>query len=815
MDKNIQRGLNDRLYEKRKAAALELEKLIKDLIKAGDSNKINEIISKLSRDFAYAVHQPNSRNGGLIGLAATAIALGQHEVPKYLEKIIHPVLACFGDQDARVRYYACESLYNISKVAKGEILLYFNEIFDNLCKLTADSEVSVKKGADLLDRLIKDIVAEKATTYVSVLNVKKPEDYKELKSTVEKPNGKTIQVNEPQSPLAFSLPKFIILLKERIYVMNPYVRMFLVSWIRLLDSISDLDLIYYLPTFLSGLIQFLSDGHDDVKVATHSLLDLLLQEIENINEIKKILQESKKENTTNKLTLDNESGSSVKVDHPIQRIVEGNYIHGQDINLDFPEIIHILISHLDSSKEEIQIVVLSWLATLLKISPLSFIPLIPDILSILLSIVAHEGTSRESAIQLNLELMKLIEGHEIEGDDKSLNISQIVKVLTLNSLNDKEQTRLAALDWLIMLNDKCFEEVLSNNNETISVHLLRAMSDPSEKVIDKVLQLLANIANRGNDKYFESFMIDLLQLFKSDRLLLESRGNFILRTLCISLNPEMIYSSLAKVLENEPDLGFISIMVQMLNNNLITAPELTKLRHNLNLKSNMNESEEDWNLFKRLFKSWSHNPPALLSLCMLCQSYQLAFGILETFTENELTVSLMVQIDILVQLLESPVFAKLRMQLLSPESNPYLYRCLYGILMLLPQSTAFHTLKTRLDSVSNINNLPIPSNRRNSEAKIESRIEEKLELLEIFKSIQQKHEEYRLSELNKKAPRDYDLGQLSKLSLNPASPKTEEFSDKSGIGSNKSDKTSKKQSTLVRKISSRPFGIGFNNNDKD
>lgn len=61
------------------------------------------------------------------------------ELPRYLEIIVPPVLACFTDQDARVRYYACESMYNIAKVAKGEILRYFNHIFDALCKVyTAD-----------------------------------------------------------------------------------------------------------------------------------------------------------------------------------------------------------------------------------------------------------------------------------------------------------------------------------------------------------------------------------------------------------------------------------------------------------------------------------------------------------------------------------------------------------------------------------------------------------------------------------------------------------------------------------------------------
>ena len=53
----------------------------------------------------------------------------------YLAEVVPPVLACFTDQDARVRYYACEAMYNIAKVAKGEILLFFNDIFDALCKV--------------------------------------------------------------------------------------------------------------------------------------------------------------------------------------------------------------------------------------------------------------------------------------------------------------------------------------------------------------------------------------------------------------------------------------------------------------------------------------------------------------------------------------------------------------------------------------------------------------------------------------------------------------------------------------------------------
>ena len=58
-------------------------------------------------------------------------------------------------------------MYNVSKVARSHILLYFNEIFDALTKLSVDIELSVKNGAELLDRLIKDIVCEKSTFHIN------------------------------------------------------------------------------------------------------------------------------------------------------------------------------------------------------------------------------------------------------------------------------------------------------------------------------------------------------------------------------------------------------------------------------------------------------------------------------------------------------------------------------------------------------------------------------------------------------------------------------------------------------------------------
>lgn len=53
----------------------------------------------------------------------------------YIPDLVRPVLACFNDADSRVRYYACEALYNVVKVARGAVLEYFNDIFDGLSKV--------------------------------------------------------------------------------------------------------------------------------------------------------------------------------------------------------------------------------------------------------------------------------------------------------------------------------------------------------------------------------------------------------------------------------------------------------------------------------------------------------------------------------------------------------------------------------------------------------------------------------------------------------------------------------------------------------
>lgn len=148
--------------------------------------------------------------------------------------------------------------------------------------------MSVKNGAELLDRLMKDIVADAASNYVSIYHEDDPNRTPRDKplgeshdGSGEPPNysltsgGKDTDGQSNTSPTrngdfdrsnvqspermgpdrrAFSLERFIPLLNERVYAISPYTRMHLVSWLMVLNTVPDLELVTYLPDFLDGLL---------------------------------------------------------------------------------------------------------------------------------------------------------------------------------------------------------------------------------------------------------------------------------------------------------------------------------------------------------------------------------------------------------------------------------------------------------------------------------------------------------------------------------------------------------------------------------
>ncbi|RCH86560.1 hypothetical protein CU098_007244, partial [Rhizopus stolonifer] len=522
--------LTDKAYGARKNAALQVEKLVREYEKIPE--KVTHIVDTLVQEFVYS-NDPFARYGGLIGLAATSIALGQG-VSEYLDIIVPPILTCFSNQDQKVRYYACESMYNIAKVAKGEVLRFFNSMFDALCKLSADSEVSVKNGAELLDRLIKDIVSELATTYESL--------YSESFNTSESGQELPVPSSLPRNT-AFSLPRFIPLLSQRIYVRNSASRQFLVSWMCVLDSIPDLELVSFLPEFLDGLIRCLNDASEDVRTSTGELLQDFLGEIKEAaaarqlkrqNEFQKYTKDKKRESkqtdaaiatttTTAAATaaaavdsgptleekptspetsqmsennLQDKQPQQIAKESPSLAIEDdgidpenkehgkGTYVPGQGVEVQYAKIVEILVSHLSSTEEEIQKTALSWINAFIDIERDVIIQSTPLIIKEVLPCLAHSVNSiRMIALDTNQKLQKLVlepsatpsfpeptsSLSDPSGSPQQLRLTQkmtsnetgdpfdyqaTVANLRLQFLNQHEETRVASLDWLLMLHKK-------------------------------------------------------------------------------------------------------------------------------------------------------------------------------------------------------------------------------------------------------------------------------------------------------------------------------------------------------------------------
>ncbi|KAJ2938142.1 hypothetical protein O0L34_g3721 [Tuta absoluta] len=218
------RGLCDKIYEKRKFAGVEIEKMVKDFSDANNTSQMKRLIRVLGQDLISSTN-PNVKNGALMGLSSVAVGLGKGCVA-YLPELIQPIIACFSESESRVRYQAAEALFNVVKIARGASLAHFPVIFDALARLAADSEPQVKQAAELLDRLVKDIVTESA---------------------------------------AFELSAFIPMLRERMYTRSAPARQFLVSWVAVLDAVPEIDLILYLPELLDGLFKMLDDANPEIR----------------------------------------------------------------------------------------------------------------------------------------------------------------------------------------------------------------------------------------------------------------------------------------------------------------------------------------------------------------------------------------------------------------------------------------------------------------------------------------------------------------------------------------------------------------------
>ncbi|GMR54020.1 hypothetical protein PMAYCL1PPCAC_24215, partial [Pristionchus mayeri] len=616
------RTLTDKLYEKRKTAALNIETQVKELYAANQLSQLDKLIGVL-RELALA---PNgqTRKGGLIGLAAAAIALGKNAGP-YTRFLIEPVLTCFNDPDLQVRYYACESLYNIIKICKVHSLEMFDQLFDVLWKLAADTDQNVRSGAELLDRLLMDIVVSK-------------ED--------------------------FDVANLMSLIRDRLYVQTSSNRRFVVSWLNTMLTTPRFTLLPYLSEVMDGLFRMLGDQQAGVRDVTETVLGQFLLGVEKAPE-----------------TIE---------------------------TADLSQMLNVLVVH--SHEDEAPMarkIALVWLDDLTRLLGAKLLFHLAPLLTAALPSIDNDSLK---AREMNSKLLDLVK------DTTELDVDKVVEVLLKHIGHSKRETRVAVLNWIQHLYTTHPEKLFAHMERIFPI-LLQTLSDSSDEVLLLDLHLLSDVCQHKQNAlsidaleldeeskkqldgvvspFLVKFSLSLLQMMRDDRSLLHDRGVIIIRQLCLLLSPSLIYRALCVLIAKEKSLAFARQIVSLLNGVLLTATELFVLRDQLRRL----DDEESRSLFGCLYRSWCIRPISLLGLCLLSQNYAHAAELVNHFSQVDITVDILVEIDKLVNLLESPILSFVRMDLLSAHHQRPLCTVLSALLMLLPQSEAFTTLHRRLQTV--------------------------------------------------------------------------------------------------------------------
>eukprot|EP00201_Polytomella_parva_P000025 CAMPEP_0175039508 /NCGR_PEP_ID=MMETSP0052_2-20121109/630_1 /TAXON_ID=51329 ORGANISM="Polytomella parva, Strain SAG 63-3" /NCGR_SAMPLE_ID=MMETSP0052_2 /ASSEMBLY_ACC=CAM_ASM_000194 /LENGTH=479 /DNA_ID=CAMNT_0016301383 /DNA_START=141 /DNA_END=1576 /DNA_ORIENTATION=+ len=470
LPQTVLRQIGDKMYEKRKLAALEVEQIIKRLAQQNDQHRIRIIIDKLIGEFAFSA-VANHRKGALLCLAAATVGLGAPS-EAHLRQIVPPVLASFTDQDSRVRYYACEALYNIAKVARSGFVIFFPEAFDALFRLSADSESNVQNAVQFLDSLVKDVVT---------------------------------------ACPSFDVHAFIPKLRDYLRVVNPHKRQFLISWVVLLNSIPDLDMISYLPQLLDGILAILSDVNREIRQAAFGCLHEFLVDLRRIR------------------------------------------------RADFGSLTAILVDRTAATDELVRLTSLSWLGHFVSLAPNALLGQLPQLLASILSNVSHSNAEiHGQARKLSVELLGLPPGPARK------DVPALLLVLHQQlSGSTCDATRLEILHWLHLLLRRAKAEVL-----LALPHLLPQLLDLqalgcADEVQAASLAVLAAVAS-CDSAHFQGVLRALLDRYRgpSGALLLQHGGSGVLRRLCAHLGGRHVFMELAGILRHEPDLGFAATVVQ-------------------------------------------------------------------------------------------------------------------------------------------------------------------------------------------------------------------------------------------------------------
>ena len=283
---------------------------------------------------------------------------------------------------------------------------------------------------------------------------------------------------------SFNVEQFIPLLQNYIRRTNPFIRQLLVGWITVLDSVPDVNMIDWLPDFLDGLFNMLSDSNKEIRQAADSALSEFLREVK------------------------------------LASVVE------------FGPMVVILVQQCHSKERLNRLTAISWLSEFIHLGGDLLLPFNSEILgATMICISDTEVEIRTVAERTNDDLLSVVKDTQEEFD-----LSPLLDCLTGELMSSDVATKMAALRWVNMLLEKIPQNMNSFISDLLPV-LLKTLSDESDAVVLLNIRVISRISLY--DKEFKLVLSSILSLFSTDHHLLEARGSLIVRKLCVLLDAKV------------------------------------------------------------------------------------------------------------------------------------------------------------------------------------------------------------------------------------------------------------------------------------
>ena len=276
-----------------------------------------------------------------------------------------------------------------------------------------------------------------------------------------------------------------------------------------------------------------------------------------------------------------------------------------------------------------------------------------------LLIILPATNYNEDLTDLNESLIKLIKNAENYLLDKEEFKTTIEKGINNPNFNQKK----IALEWYLLIYEKNKNNV---NNEEYNKDIIHIILENIDK----------NIDDQNNENLFllminELCKDNILILFDllSDNILFEKHSYKFKFNLAGYLNNFLIFSSRAKELKES--------ITSIIND----------------------ETNKDSPLFEKIFTIFSINPMCIINFCIYMELCEIGWELILNIKKINLDDDYYKYLALFVQAIDNKMWNDIRMRLLFPNKHIYFIKCLYGILMLLPQGKAFNILSERLYSI--------------------------------------------------------------------------------------------------------------------